>query len=115
MKKHASDREFNFPYLYDGETQSVSRAFGCVATPHVFIFDKERKLRYQGRFDDSKFGDDSTVKIEDARLAIDARLAGKPVAAACRDRDAGTRRGQRQREPPAQSATRAGHQRNAAG
>lgn len=80
MKKHAADREFNFPYLYDGETQSVSRAFGCVATPHVFIFDKDRKLRYQGRFDDSKFGDDSTVKIEDARLAIDALLAGKPVA-----------------------------------
>ena len=79
MVKHAKAEEFNFPYLYDGETQSVARAYGCVATPHVFIFDKERKLRYQGRFDDSKFGDDSTVKIEDARLAIDALLAGKPV------------------------------------
>ena len=45
MKKHAVDQGFNFPYLYDGETQSVSRAFGCVATPHVFIFDKQRKLR----------------------------------------------------------------------
>ncbi len=80
MVKHARAEEFNFPYLYDGETQSVAKAYGCVATPHVFIFDKERKLRYQGRFDDSKFGDDSTVKIEDARLAIDALLAGKPVA-----------------------------------
>lgn len=50
MKKHAADQEFNFPYLYDGETQSVSRAYGCVATPHVFIFDQQRKLRYQGRF-----------------------------------------------------------------
>ncbi len=80
MKKHARDQEFNFPYLYDGETQSVSTAYGCVATPHVFIFDKERKLRYQGRFDDSKFGEDNTVQVEDARIAIDALLAGKPVA-----------------------------------
>ena len=79
MKKHAVDEGFNFPYLYDGETQLVSRAYGCVATPHVFIFDKKRKLRYQGRFDDSKFGDPGTVKIEDARLAIDALLAGKEV------------------------------------
>ncbi len=79
MKKHAADQKFNFPYLYDGETQSVSRAYGAEATPHVFVFDKERKLRYQGRFDDSRFGDDSTVGVEDARLAIDALLAGKPV------------------------------------
>ena len=79
MKKHAAAEGFNYPYLYDGETQSVSRAYGCVATPHVFIFDKQRKLRYQGRFDDSRYGDDSTVQVEDARLAIDALLAAKEV------------------------------------
>src|SRR3546814_4010684 len=53
MKIRARDHDFRFPYLFDGETQEVSRAFGVLATPHVFIFDKGRALRYQGRFDDS--------------------------------------------------------------
>jgi len=80
MKKHAEDRGFLFPYLYDGETQSVTKAYGAMATPQIFIFDKERILRYVGRIDDSRYGDPSTIKSHDARLAIDALLAGKPVA-----------------------------------
>src|SRR6476660_3939420 len=52
MKIRAKEKHFNFPYLYDGETQSVANAYGPVATPHVFIFDAERKLCYQGRIDD---------------------------------------------------------------
>lgn len=52
MKLHAKQMKFNFPYLYDGKTQSIAKAYGPVATPHIFIFDKERKLRYQGRIDD---------------------------------------------------------------
>lgn len=79
MKKHAKDQGFTFPYLYDGETQSVSKAYGALATPHLFIFDKDRVLQYVGRIDDSKFGDPSTIKKHDAREAIDALLAGKPV------------------------------------
>lgn len=80
MKAYAAEQGFDFPYLYDGETQAVAKAYGCLATPHVFIFDAERKLRYKGRFDDSRFGgDDSTVKSPDARNAVEALLAGKPV------------------------------------
>lgn len=79
MKKHAEDNDFNFPYLYDGETQSITRAYGAMATPHIFIFDKERKLRYVGRIDDSRYGDPSTIKSHDAREAIDALLAGEEV------------------------------------
>lgn len=79
MKKHAVDFEFNFPFLYDGETQSVSKAFGAMATPHLFIFDNERILRYVGRIDDSKFGDPATIKSHDARNAIDALIAGDAV------------------------------------
>jgi peroxiredoxin len=79
MKKHAKAEGFTFPYLYDGETQSVSQAYGVVATPHLFIFDQGRTLRYVGRIDDSKFGDPATIKKHDAREAIDALLAGKPV------------------------------------
>jgi peroxiredoxin len=82
MKRHAEANEFNFPFLYDGETQSVSKAYGAMATPHIFLFDKERKLRYVGRIDDSKFGDLETIKTHDARNAIDALIAGKEPAVA---------------------------------
>jgi peroxiredoxin len=76
MKIRAKDRKFAFPYLYDGETQKTSAAYGVLATPHVYIFDRERKLRYVGRVDDSEV---KTVKSHDARNAIEALLAGKPV------------------------------------
>ena len=49
MKIRAKDKHFNFPYLYDGDTQATANAYGPVATPHVFIYEKERKLRYEGR------------------------------------------------------------------
>jgi thiol-disulfide isomerase/thioredoxin len=78
MKIRAEYRHFNFPYLYDGETQSVTQAYGAQATPHVFLFDRERKLRYEGRIDNAQR--ESLVKIQDARAALDAMLAGQAVA-----------------------------------
>ena len=80
MKIRAAYRHFDFPYLYDGDTQKTAVAYGPKATPHVFIFDKERKLRYEGRIDNSQR--ESLVKTQDARNAIDALLAGKPVPVA---------------------------------
>jgi peroxiredoxin len=77
MMIRARDKQFNFPYLYDGDTQKVSCAYGPVSTPHVFIFDKERKLRYVGRIDDSEKIE--SVKTHDARNAIEALLAGQKV------------------------------------
>jgi peroxiredoxin len=79
MKKYAADRGFDFPYLYDGEKQTTAKAYGCLATPHVFIFDAERKLRYKGRFDDSPYESEATVKSPDAKNAVEALLAGQPV------------------------------------
>jgi peroxiredoxin len=76
MKQRAKDRGFEFPYLYDGETQATSLAYGVLATPQVYLLDQDRKLRYVGRIDDS---DVKTVTSHDARNAIDALLAGKPV------------------------------------
>ena len=76
MKIRAREHGFAFPYLYDGDTQKVARAYGVLATPHVFIFDAERKLRYEGHIDDS---DVHEVHHPDARNAIEALLAGKPV------------------------------------
>ncbi len=50
MKLRAKQKKYNFPYLYDGDTGATAKAYGPVATPrHVFIFDKSRTLRYQGR------------------------------------------------------------------
>jgi thiol-disulfide isomerase/thioredoxin len=79
MKRYAKDQGFTFPYLYDGDTQATAKAYGCLCTPHVFVFDKERHLRYMGRLDDSRYADPSTVKSPDARNAIEAMLGGKPV------------------------------------
>jgi thiol-disulfide isomerase/thioredoxin len=76
MKVRAKARDFQFPYLYDGESQQASLAYGVLATPHVYIFDSERKLRYNGRIDNS---DVAEVTSRDAQNAIDALLAGKPV------------------------------------
>jgi peroxiredoxin len=78
MKIRANDKQFNFPYLYDGETQEVSKAYGPVSTPHVFVFDSERKLRFVGRVDNNERHPDQ-VTSQDARNAIEAVLAGKPV------------------------------------
>ncbi len=75
MKLRAEERHYNFPYLFDGDTESVSMQYGPAATPHVFIFDKERKLRFRGRIDDSERPD--LVKHQDTRAALDALLAGK--------------------------------------
>jgi len=76
MKIRAKDHHFAYPYLYDGATQATAKAFGVLATPHVFIFDTERTLRYAGRFDD---GEVKVVKSHDAKNAVDALLSGKPV------------------------------------
>src|SRR5260370_37058555 len=74
MKIRAGYRHFNLPYLYDGETQSVSRAYGPKATPHLFIFDKERKLRDEGHVDASQR--ESLVKTRTATKPIAALFSG---------------------------------------
>ena len=78
MKIRAQYKHLTYPYLYDGETQAVTRAYGPQATPHVFVFDSERKLRYEGRMDDSYRAE--SVKTHEARDAIDALLAHREVA-----------------------------------
>jgi peroxiredoxin len=77
MKIRAKDKAFNFPYLYDGDTEKVSHAYGPVATPHAFVFDQDRRLRYVGRIDNNERIGKATVR--DLRNALEALLAGKPV------------------------------------
>jgi thiol-disulfide isomerase/thioredoxin len=80
MKVRADFRHFNFPYLYDGETQSVSAKYGPKVTPHIFIFDQDRRLRYEGRIDDRL--QESHATIHDARNALDALVAHRAVSVA---------------------------------
>jgi thiol-disulfide isomerase/thioredoxin len=78
MKTRAKYRNLNYPYLYDGATQAVTLKYGATNTPQVFIFDKERVLQYEGRFDNN--ANELQATQHDAKDAIDALLAGKPVA-----------------------------------
>jgi len=77
MKIRAEYRHFTFPYLYDGDEQTTANAYGPQATPHVFIFDQARKLRYEGRIDNNQR--ESLANTFDARNALDALLSGQPV------------------------------------
>lgn len=78
MKIRAKEKGFNFPYLYDGDKEDAAKAYGPVATPHVFIFDKNRKLRYRGRIDDVE-DPTKTPRNHDTRNAIEALLANREV------------------------------------
>ena len=80
MKERASFRKFHFPYLYDGDTGSTASAFGATVAPSVFIFDKDRKLRYSGQFDTDP--SDGPATVHSARNAVEEMLANKPVTVA---------------------------------
>jgi peroxiredoxin len=69
------EREYGFPYLHD-EPQTVARAFGAVCTPDIFVYDRDRRLAYRGRIDDS-WKDESKVTSRDLAVALDALLAGR--------------------------------------
>jgi len=81
MKVRAREKHFNFPYLYDGETEITSKQYGPVSTPHIFIFDKNRILRYCGRVDDME-NPHKAPHSSDARNAIDALLNNQEVPVA---------------------------------
>lgn len=77
MKIRAADKKFEFPYLYDGDNQSVAIAYGPVATPHAFIFNDKQELVYVGRIDSVE--KPGKTHAEDLRKTIDELLEGKPI------------------------------------
>jgi len=77
MKQRAKDKGYNFVYLYDGDTQQTSIKYGPVATPHAFVFDKSRNLKYTGRLDGTE--KPGTANADDLRNAIDAILLGTEI------------------------------------
>lgn len=78
MRVRADYKHLTYPYLYDGETQSVTNAYGPQATPHAFVFDSDRRLRYEGRVDNSYRSE--LVTTHEVRDAIDALLAHREIA-----------------------------------
>lgn len=77
MKERAADKGFNFPYLRD-ESQEVARAYDAACTPDIFVFDKDRKLVYNGRIDDN-WKEPDKVTRNDLREVLDAALEGRSV------------------------------------
>jgi len=52
MQKHASELNYAMPYLLDNDA-NLANAFGARTTPHVFLFDSEMRLIYQGSIDNT--------------------------------------------------------------
>jgi peroxiredoxin len=78
MKIRSEHKLFNFPYLFDGETQTTSKAYGAVATPHVYIFDQDRKLAYTGRIDSTEIKVTAET-VHSTRDALDALLSNQSI------------------------------------
>ena len=76
MIERAAEDGYAFPYLVD-DGQRVARAYGAICTFHVFVLDRERRLRYEGRFDDSRLP--GNVTSHDLPNALDDLLAGRDV------------------------------------
>ena len=68
---------YTFPYLFD-EDQSVAKAFRAACTPDFYLYDRDLRLFYRGRFDDSTPKNDRPITGADLRGAVDALLAGDP-------------------------------------
>ena len=79
MAEEAASAGYSFPYLYD-ETQAVAKAYKAACTPDLYLFDKDQRLVYRGQFDPSRPGNGIPATGKDLREALDAVLAGKPVA-----------------------------------
>ena len=75
MVERAREKGFRFPYVRD-ESQEMALAYGALRTPHYFVLDRDRKLRYTGRMDDNprQSGQETTHELRDA---LDALLEGE--------------------------------------
>lgn len=78
MRQMAQKNNYQFPYLYD-ETQEIAKAYHAACTPDFYIFDKDLKCVYRGRFDNTTPGNGLKPTGEDLCKALDQILAGQPV------------------------------------
>lgn len=80
MVARAKSKGYPFPYVRD-DSQQVAKAYGALVTPHPFVFDKARKLVFQGKPDDS-WQEPSKVQHQYLREALDAAVAGRAAPTA---------------------------------
>jgi peroxiredoxin len=78
IKNHAKEKKINYTYGYD-ESQAIGKAYGASNTPHFFVLDKERNIRYIGAMDDNVMNETKVTKHY-LRDAVDSLLAGKAPA-----------------------------------
>lgn len=78
MVIRARNKKLLFTYLRD-DKQEIARAFGATRTPHVFLFDAKRHLRYMGAIDDN-WEYPNKVKEKYLAMAIESVLEGKPLS-----------------------------------
>tara|TARA_B100000674_G_C37827580_1_gene908880 strand:+ start:262 stop:870 length:609 start_codon:yes stop_codon:yes gene_type:complete len=67
MKEHAINMGYKFPYLID-ENSKIANSFGAKTTPHIFLFNKNKKLVYKGAIDDNY----KSIKNVKEKYLIDA-------------------------------------------
>lgn len=79
MKEMALAMHFDFPYLYD-ETQTIARAYQAACTPDFYLFDKNLRCAYRGRFDESTPGNQIPLSGKDLCQALDNLIAGKAIS-----------------------------------
>ena len=78
MVKRARLKGYNFPYLRDA-SQQVARGYAATHTPHLFVFDRHRRLRYTGKIDDNWQRPDAVTRRY-LREALEAGLRdGEPA------------------------------------
>ncbi|MBK7159555.1 MAG: thioredoxin family protein [Ignavibacteria bacterium] len=77
MKLFSSEHKMNFPYLFD-ESQDIAKKYNAVCTPDIFVYDKNRILKYRGRFDDN-WKDETAVKEKDLEKAVILLLENKEI------------------------------------
>jgi len=77
MKLYAEEYGMNFPYLYD-ETQEIARKYDAVCTPDIYVYDKDRVLKYRGRLDDN-WKDENNITVKDLEKATELLLEGKEI------------------------------------
>jgi peroxiredoxin len=79
IKQHAAAKKLSFTILKDGGNVIADRLDAQV-TPEAYFLDAANKLVYRGRIDNSRNGD--SITSQELRDAVEATLAGKPVAKA---------------------------------
>ena len=77
MKLFAEKHKINFPYLVD-ESQLTARNYDAVCTPDIYVYDKNKTLKYRGRFDNN-WKEEEKVTEKDLEKTVNLLLEGNEI------------------------------------